>query len=672
MIGIFRSLRLLAFPLPMMCLAGSLAAAAAAATAAAAAAAPLAAPHSLQVSWQNCPALGVSGAPVFGWCVPACASSADAAQTSYHIQVFSDAGNAVWDSGDVGSNSSVAVKYGGRALAAGTAYHWSVRTTTSCSSGPSAFSTRGLFITALRAADWNTSASWIGLGEKSSTFNLVRRVVEVPPKVQRALAFVTAQNSWGGMLMNYKLWVNGKLASVGPGRGEAPVSGGDGTFRTQPYNTVDLTPFLPAEGGPAVLALQTMQFSGVDPNTGPFPFPCAAGVQCNGPAQISNGPAVLMQIDVHLEGDQAATSWVTGEQTGWKVLDGDTWLHPDIRAKVCFGPGCSAGGGTGRVEHTDARHEPVGWRSDPQFDDAKWAEAVQISTLSLVKSELIPRMAGAAVEITEDIQPVRVSSDQSHFVDFGAEFSGGIRFSVKDGKAGQVVKFQSGELCTPMVFDPTAFDGLGQNVSDHCETVEHSWGWAWNYTLRDGEQTIEQHQYMIFRYLTVEFLLPLVTGDGTLEEGSPPTDWNVSAWGVNAPFDPSETYFNSSDPVLNRVWGIAANMLHRGVLDTYTDSNARERRPYGAIYKRTIVDDPFRFIRRVPSCSLFFVSLIPAGRYQRLTGWSLPATGCCCSAIMSCGLGTATAGSSPFQLGQLNGCSSHRCWHTRTTGRPAQ
>ena len=98
--------------------------------------------------------------------------------------------------------------------------------------------------------------------------------------------------------MNYKLFVNGQLASVGPGRGEAAVKGGDSTFRSQPYNTVDITPLMPAGGGPVVLALQTMQFSGVNPNTGPFPFKCATGVQCNGPTQISQGPAVIMHIDI--------------------------------------------------------------------------------------------------------------------------------------------------------------------------------------------------------------------------------------------------------------------------------------------------------------------------------------------------------------------------------------
>ena len=130
---------------------------------------------------------------------------------------------------------------------------------------------------------------------------------------------------------------------------------------------------------------------------------------CAGPTQISNGPAVLMQIDVHTKAGEK-TTWVT-DANGWKVLDGDTWLNPDVRAKVCFGPGCGAGGGTGRVEHTDARHEPIGWRTNPTFDDADWGSAVQISTPSLLKSELIPRMAGAAVEVTDDVKPVRTTAN---------------------------------------------------------------------------------------------------------------------------------------------------------------------------------------------------------------------------------------------------------------------
>ena len=63
---------------------------------------------------------------------------------------------------------------------------------------------------------------------------------------------------------------------------------------------------------------------------------------------------------------------------------------------------------------------------------------------------------------------------------------------------------------------------------------------------------------MIFRYLTVTFI-----GDALL-----PTHWSVSAWGVNAPWNPSDTSFASSDFVLNRVWALAAHTLEKGILDT--------------------------------------------------------------------------------------------------------
>ena len=39
----------------------------------------------------------------------------------------------------------------------------------------------------------------------------------------------------------YKLHINGALASVGPGRPEAPVAGGDGTYKRNPYTTLDVS-----------------------------------------------------------------------------------------------------------------------------------------------------------------------------------------------------------------------------------------------------------------------------------------------------------------------------------------------------------------------------------------------------------------------------------------------
>ena len=579
-------------------------------------------PSGLTVDWQTAPALGVSIAPRFGWSVAPCSGSKNAMQSGYTIQVSADGASAkpVWDSGKVMSNSSFNVKYGGPALVGGAAYIWTVKTMSgSCTSAASAPAT---FITAL--GSFHPDAKWIGAGVSNATFNLARRVVTAPPKssVRRVIGFITAQNSLPTMLMNYKLYINGVLASAGPGRGEAPVLGGDGRFRAQPYVTVDLTELMPVAGGKVVLALQTMEFGGVDP--------CPPGKECNGATQVANGPAVLMQIDVHPASGAATTTWVT-EASTWKAMDADAWFRPKNvglsatesggkkdgpggnRGQACvlresrpfYGKPCepdtdpalgSGSAGSGRMEFTDARMEPVGWQ-ETSFDDAKWPAAVAISTPTLTAAELTPRMAGPAVMIIPELKPVRVGpftpdghrnsvygalgpSPSGFFVDFGKEFQGGawsrtpttrcghsdppnplhplslrkvpgllhlgpagLRLKVTGGKAGQTVKFNSGEMCTPMT---TTVSGGGRNVSNpsKCTDVEQDWQWMFTWTLRDGDQMIEQHQYMEFRYLNVVF------------DGPPPADWSVSAWGVQAPWDPTDTHFGAGT---SKTWTVLQN-----------------------------------------------------------------------------------------------------------------
>ena len=94
--------------------------------------------------------------------------------------------------------------------------------------------------------------------------------------------------------------------------------------------------------------------------------------------------------------------------------------------------------------------------------------------------------------------------------------------------------------------------------------------WDFTWTLRAGDQTIEQHQYMEFRYLSVVF------------SDAAPADWSIEAWRVQAPWEPTDTYFESSNEMLNRVWELASYTLQAAVTDTYADSNTRERRPYEA------------------------------------------------------------------------------------------
>ena len=55
----------------------------------------------------------------------------------------------------------------------------------------------------------------------------------------------------------------------------------------------------------------------------------------------------------------------------------------------------------------------------------------------------------------------------------------------------------------------------------------------------------------------------------------------VSQWCVHYPWE-TQAMFHSSNPMLNRVWQMCADTIKYTSLDTFTDSNTREREPYEA------------------------------------------------------------------------------------------
>ena len=67
------------------------------------------------------------------------------------------------------------------------------------------------------------------------------------------------------------------------------------------------------------------------------------------------------------------------------------------------------------------------------------------------------------------------------------------------------------------------------------EDVSSDWGYNFSWTLRAGEQTIEQHEYQEFRYVNLKF------GGGQV-----PASFNLSAWQVQATYVEGESHFESS------------------------------------------------------------------------------------------------------------------------------
>jgi alpha-L-rhamnosidase len=95
-------------------------------------------------------------------------------------------------------------------------------------------------------------------------------------------------------------------------------------------------------------------------------------------------------------------------------------------------------------------------------------------------------------------------------------------------------------------------------------------GWEFDWTLRAGAQVLEQHKYMECRFVSLSF------------DGVAPKNFTLAAWKTHYPYYPEDSSFTSSNATLNAVFELSRYTLEAASLDTYTDSNTRERRPYEA------------------------------------------------------------------------------------------
>ena len=496
------------------------------------------APTGLLCNFQKSPALGITATPHFSWIVPP-GPEPDHSQIAYELTV-TRGGKVVWASGSVASNVSTYAAYTGPKLLGGATYHWTVSTTTAAHAGLEAVPQRSapsppaVFVTALFDG-WNPATKFISLVPacvqsgaappqvNCSWFGYFRTEVAVPTDLVSAAAFITAQN-WGifeNMLANYKLYVEGELVGLGPGRGEASVWGGQHTFHSLPVDTLDLTAQLAAAKGKNVtLAIEAYHHGG------------------------PTGPQPVMQLNLVLRNGATATVVTDGS---WSAFNGDLHRKP--------GPalhGGSAGTASG-IEYIDARYEPTGWKLSGFVADSRWSAAVALPPSKDQVAQLTPKMEPPMQ--FKSFVPARSMTkvNESFFIaDFGRELQGGVRLTVADGKAGQTVHISCGEALQDT-------------------TVESNWGWEFDWVLRDGEQELEQHKYMECRWVSLAF-------NGT----AAPSNFSVSAWQVQYPYDPSDSHFSSSSSILNAVFELCRYTLEAASLDTYTDSNTRERRPYEA------------------------------------------------------------------------------------------
>ena len=325
-------------------------------------------------------------------------------QTAYRVIVApADTGANLWDSGEIESDQSVHVVYGGKPLSSRARCVWKVRVRDETGnwsgwSKPAAWTT-GL----LKPEDW-TGAKWIGLDEggpeaahehRRLPARYLRKEFRAASAVRRATATVCG-------LGFYELYVNGEKIGdrlMDPGLTEY-------TKRCL-YTTFDVTAKL-KQGDNAL---------GVVLGNGRF---FAPRLSVPVPTVTFGYPKLLLNL--RLEFTDGSSQDVVSDES-WKITaDGP------IRANSEYDG-----------EEYDARMERDGWAA-AGFDDAKW-RAVQVVSApgGALQAQMIQ-----PVRVTEVLKPVSITEPKPgvFVADFGQAFYGVPRLTVT-GPAGTRVEMRS-------------------------------------------------------------------------------------------------------------------------------------------------------------------------------------------------------------------------------------
>ena len=462
-------------------------------------------------------------------------------QASYQILVASRpellevASADVWDSGEVASDASINVVYGGPQLQSKREYFWTVVVTDDAgarATGAPASWEMGL----LRPEDWQ--AGWIGqvpvngatwqadrtlrtgnhLQGAQYNANILNRTAIGPsqgvysdaltaqpaPYLRKSFTVdrpVASARVYSTALGVYELRLNGQKV----GNDLLAPGWTDYAQRVQ-YQTYDVTQQL-RQGSNAIGALLGLGWY--------------AGHTANVGARVyGETPAFLAQLEITY----------TDGTTARVVTDG-TW-------KVSVGAVRAADFLMG--EHHDARLEPVGWDT-PGYLDAAWAPVAVSGPVGDVGGTLVAQ-ADPPVQALAELPAVARTSPAAgtYIFDLGQNFAGVVRLKV-NGPSGTTVQLRHGEVLNP---NGTLYVA---NLRGAKQTD--------SYTLAGGGQEVWQPRFTSHGFRYVE-----VTG----YPGVPGLDAVTGVAIGNA--TPDTGTFTSSDPQLNQLqsnirWGQRSNFL---------------------------------------------------------------------------------------------------------------
>lgn len=432
----------------------------------------------------------------------------------------------LWDSGQVASDQSVLIPYGGPPLASGQRAWWTVRVWdengNASALAPAAFWEMGL----LHPEDW-AGAEWIGSEMVGGPYTSVpcpqiRRVFTLPEAFGTARLTITA-------LGLYDVTING--TRVG---GDTLTPGWTDFDRRVAYQTYDVTDQL--KPGENVLAAVL-----------------GDGWYCG---FVGGGPRQL---------------WGDRPKLMATLKAGETILVTDATWKVGIGPTLAADLIQG--ETYDARRETPGWDSDPAFDDSGWQAARVFPDPGIAR---VSGQRGVTVRPQQELSPINDPSEMprwpapNYVFDMGQNLVGRVRLKVK-GDAGTTIRLRFAEV---LKGGPAAKSGeiYTENLRAAKQTDL--------YTLKgdpNGEVWEPRFTFHGFRY--VEYTVYPPTHPTAQAEWKPERPERDTVTAIVLHSDTPKTGdFECSDPLLNQLqqnidWGQRGNFL-----EVPTDCPQRDER----------------------------------------------------------------------------------------------
>ena len=334
--------------------------------------------------------------PRFSWQLTS--DKRDVHQTAYQIVVTGDKGE-LWNSGKVGSDEQLWIRYQGKPLTSGTFCTWKVKVYTN--KGETPWTEGGRFsIGLLNESKW--SGYWIGLEslqpgeERGMHTRLAARYLrkEFELKAGKTVKRATAYVAGIGL---HEFYVNGQR------QGDRVLTSVPSDYRkTIYYNTYDITSNLQSQTSHLCLGIALG-------NGRLFPM------QQHKPYKIPVFGFPKCRINVIVEYTDGSTQRLQTDDKGWKV----TAAGP-IRANNEYDG-----------EEYDARQELKGWAT-VGYDDSSWLKAERTDIpQAVLRSQMTPGM-----KVLQEIRPLSV---KGNIVDVGQNIAGWLKIRVR-GQKGDTIR----------------------------------------------------------------------------------------------------------------------------------------------------------------------------------------------------------------------------------------